>query len=128
MIKVDDKNVLYLKFILVNSSFLLFDYSNKDIKEINTVIEDSSFIILKNNNYKIFRVDNQSNIDSKRFELLLFHIRKLINRYYTHRDLCQRMVTSPQRSRLSSRNTAALSRPQPNKYISLVMAASLVIS
>ena len=83
MIKVNEKNVLYLKFILVNSSFLLFDYSNKDIKEINTVIEDSSFIILKNNNYKIFRVDNQSNIDSKRFELLLFHIRKNKNNNYS---------------------------------------------
>ena len=77
MILVDDKKILFLKFFFTNNNGKIFNYliKDKEIKEVNTISEDSTFIIMKKNN-SFFRVDNQSNIESKKGELLLFRIRK----------------------------------------------------
>ena len=74
MIQVDQKIILYLNF-KIDISGQLFDYSNNEIKIINTAIGDSTFLILRKN-LGVVRVDNQSNIETKKFELLLFHVRK----------------------------------------------------
>ncbi len=80
MILVDEKIVLYLKFKIPKFSGILYDYSIKgsvkgNINELNTIIDDSTFIVLgKNNN--IFKVEHQSDIESRKGEQLLFHIRK----------------------------------------------------
>ena len=81
MILVEDKIILFLFFKInpINST-KLFDYSNKELELIKTAIEESTYIIRKNN--KILRVDKQSEIESKKLEILLFHIRKTKNLEY----------------------------------------------
>ena len=81
MILVDDKEILYLKLFLIQNNNKIFDYSSKERKEVNTLFEDNTFIIIKKNN-NFYRVDNQSNIESKKGELLLFRIRKNKNNVY----------------------------------------------
>ena len=82
MILVSDKEILFLKLLLIQNNSKIFDYSNKnERKEINSIFEDSTFIIIKKNN-SFYRVDNQSNIESEKGELLLFRIRKNKNSIY----------------------------------------------
>lgn len=93
MILVAEKIVLYLNIKNGNNSFVtnLYNYilaneeqnkkkknksyKSNEIKEINTIIDDSTFIVLGKNN-EIYKVDRQSDIESKKGEKLLFHIRK----------------------------------------------------
>ena len=73
MILVDEKIGLFLniKTYLKNSS-ILFDYSSKDIKEVNTFIENPTYLTRKND--KCIRIDKQSDIEPKKGEELLFFI------------------------------------------------------
>ena len=82
MILVENKQGLFLniKTYLKNSS-KLFDYSSKDITEINTFIEDPTYLTRKNDNY--IRVDKQADIEPKRGEELLFYIRKNKSQIYS---------------------------------------------
>ena len=82
MILVENKQGLFLniKTYLKNSS-KLFDYSSKDITEINTFIEDPTYLTRKNDNY--IRVDKQADIESKRGEELVFYIRKNKSQIYS---------------------------------------------
>ena len=81
MILVKDKLGLFLniKTYLKNSS-KLFDYRSKDMKEINTFIENPTYLTRKNGNY--IRVDKQSDIETKNGEELLFYIRKTKSQIY----------------------------------------------
>ena len=82
MILASEKEILFLKFYLIQNNSKIFNYSNKnEIKEVNTIFEDNTFVIIKKNN-NFYRVDNQSNIESKKGELLLFRIRKNKNNKY----------------------------------------------
>lgn len=118
MIKVDEKVILFIKFYFFDNSSKLYNFSKKKMKEnkemniiigsrnkmkekieINTAIGDSTFIIMKNNN-TIMRVDNQSNIESKKFETLLFHIRKNKSSNYS--------LENPIPTKLSEDNSSSL--------------------
>ena len=81
MILVDEKIGLFLniKTYLKNSS-KLFDYSSKDIKEVNTFIENPTYLTRKND--KCIRIDKQSDIEPKKGEELLFFIRKNKSQIY----------------------------------------------
>ena len=81
MILKEEKIVEYFNFkINPNLSADLFDYSNKKVKSINTTIEESTYIIRKKS--EILRVDKQSEIEIKKSEQLLFHVRKTKNLDY----------------------------------------------
>lgn len=118
MIKVDEKIILYMIFYFSDNLSKLFNYSINKMKEkkesnttigsrnkmketieINTAISDGTFIIMKNNN-SIMRVENQSNIESKKFETLLFHIRKNKASYYS--------LENPIPTKLSEDNSSSL--------------------
>ena len=51
----------------------LFDYSSNYFKEINTILDNGTYLTRKDDS--IIRVEKQSNIESKRGEELLFYIR-----------------------------------------------------
>lgn len=77
MILVEEKNGLFLVIKIQKTANSIFDYSNKEIKkikEINTFIEESTFII--NNNNRLLRIDKQLNINPRKGDQQLFHIRK----------------------------------------------------
>ena len=74
MILVSEKEVLYSHFKFNNISSELFDLLSKNPKEIDTCFEDNTFICFKKNT--IIRVNNQSNIEPRKGEILLFKIRK----------------------------------------------------
>lgn len=70
---------LFIRFKLNGKSRELFDYSEEEIKninEINSFIDESTFIIQKKENNNILRIENQSYLDGKKGELLLYKIRK----------------------------------------------------
>ena len=74
MILVKDKIVLFLDFkTYTKNSSKLYDYSSDEIKEIKKIIEKGTYIVRKDR--KIIRVDKQSDIEAKKGEELLFHIR-----------------------------------------------------
>ena len=75
MILVDNILGLFLniKTYKKNASGL-FDYCSKEIKEINTFIENTTFLTRKDNQY--LRLDKQSDLESRKGEELLFYIRK----------------------------------------------------
>ena len=78
MILVDNKLGLYMNIKTYNkTSGVLFDYSSKYFKEINTILDNGAYLIRKDDS--IMRVEKQSNIESKRGEELLFYIR--MNKY-----------------------------------------------
>lgn len=77
MILVSEKIILYLLIKFKNNSNEILDYSIKGLKELNTSIEDNTYICYKNNS--IIRVDNQSYIEPKKGEILLCRIRKVKN-------------------------------------------------
>ena len=52
---------------------VLFDYSSNYFKEINTILDNGTYLTRKDDS--IIRVEKQSNIESKRGEELLFYIR-----------------------------------------------------
>ena len=74
MILIDEKLGLFLEFKTYQRNDLnLYDYSSKDIKVINTIIESGTFIVRKKSD--IIRKDRQSDIYQKMGEDLLFRIR-----------------------------------------------------
>ncbi len=82
MILVENKLGLFLniKTYKKNSS-KLFDYNSKEFKEINIFIENGTYLVRKDE--KIIRVDNQSEIEYRKGEELLFYIRKIKNEIYS---------------------------------------------
>ena len=75
MILVDNILGLFLNIKTFKKNICkLFDYCSKEIKEINTFIENTTFLTRKNDQY--LRLDNQSDIESRKGEELLFYIRK----------------------------------------------------
>jgi hypothetical protein len=124
MILVEEKRVLYLVFKNTNFSnnSELYDYPmaekekenekeketkknakksfvNNEINELNTVIDDSTFIIMGKYN-ETFKVDRQSDIEAKKGEKLLFHIRKKKDFNY--------LIENPIPSKISEENTDIL--------------------
>ena len=97
MILVDDKEGLFFKFKFSNSVTEIFDYSLKGSKEINSFLDQSTFIVSVKDN-SILRVDNQSSIESKNGEKLLFHIRK-------NKTNGNYILENPLPSKLSHNNT-----------------------
>ena len=82
MILVEDKLGLFLNIkTFKKSSNKLFDYSSKEYKEINTFIENGTYLTRKDE--KIIRVDKQSDIEYGKGEELLFYIRKIKNEIYS---------------------------------------------
>ena len=82
MILVEDKLGLFLNIkTYKNYRCKLFDFRSKEFNEINTIIENKTFLIRKEE--KIMRVDNQSEIESRKGEELLFYIRKSNNGIYS---------------------------------------------
>lgn len=77
MILVEEKNGLFLSIKTQKSGNSIYDYLNKEIKEMNTFIEESTFII--NNNNKLIRIDKQLNINPRKGDQQLFHVRKTKN-------------------------------------------------
>ena len=76
MILVDNKLGLFLNIKTYKKSLSkLFNYRTKDLKEINTIIENGTYLTRKDE--KIIRVDKQSDIEPGRGEELLFYIRKM---------------------------------------------------
>ena len=74
MILVENKLGLYLNIkTYKKTSGTLFDNNSYNYKEINTLIENGTYLVRKDD--KIIRVEKQSNIESKRGEELLFYIR-----------------------------------------------------
>ena len=74
MILVENKIGLFLDFkTYIKNTSKLYDFSSDEIKEINTIIEKGTYIVRKDR--KIIRVDKQSDIEAKKGEELLFHIR-----------------------------------------------------
>ena len=74
MILIEEKLGLYLEFKTYQRNGLnLYDYSSKDIKIINTIIESGTFIVRKKSD--IIRKDRQSDIVQKMGEDLLFRVR-----------------------------------------------------
>lgn len=74
MILVDEKLGLFLEFkTYQRNDFSLYDYSSKEIRIINTIIESGTFIARKKSD--IIRVNRQSDIMQKAGEELLFRIR-----------------------------------------------------
>ena len=78
MILVDEKLVLKISFKIPKSLALsLYDFSLKksDCYEINTVIEESTYIIIRMGK-DILRAERQNDIESKSMEKLLFRIKR----------------------------------------------------
>ena len=78
MILVDEKLVLKISFKIPKSLALsLYDFSLKksDCYEINTVIEESTYIIIRMGK-DILRTERQNDIESKSMEKLLFRIKR----------------------------------------------------
>ena len=74
MILFENKLGLYMNIkIDVYDSKELFNYKSKNFKEINTIIDNDTYILRKGE--KILRADKHSDIESTKGELLLFHIR-----------------------------------------------------
>ena len=85
MILVSEKKIIFFIFKIITDTCELFDYSNekeKERKERNTAIEDSTYLILKRDTFSFLRLDNQSNIEMKNGEVLLCKIRKNKNNTY----------------------------------------------
>ena len=74
MILVSEKTILYITFKFKINSNEIADFSLKELKEINTCLEDNTFICFKKDT--LIRVNNQSYIEPKKVEILLFKIRK----------------------------------------------------
>lgn len=98
MILVGEKNGILLDIKTQKEGHIIYDYPNKEIKEINTFIEDSTFIIYNNN--KFLRIDKQFNINPRNGDQQLFHIRKTKNNDFT--------IENPVLSTLSLENTDSL--------------------
>ena len=74
MILIDEKLGLFLEFKTYQRNDLnLYDYSSKDIRIINTIIESGTFVVRKKSD--IIRKDRQSDIVQKMGEDLLFRVR-----------------------------------------------------
>jgi len=74
MILIEEKLGLFLEFKTYQRKGLnLYDYSSKDIRTINTIIESGTFIVRKESD--IIRKDRQSDIMQKLGEDLLFRVR-----------------------------------------------------
>ena len=74
MILDDEKLGLYLNFKThTNNRKSLYDFSSKEINEINTLVDNGTFIIRKDKSF--FRVDFLSDIEKKLGEELLFKVR-----------------------------------------------------
>ena len=99
MILVNEKEGIYFLFKFSNSLSEIFDYSKKSFQEINTFLEQSTFIASKKNS--IIRCDNQSNIENRNGEKLLFHIRK-------NRNNLIYILENPIPSKLSQSNSDIL--------------------
>lgn len=122
MILVEEKRVLFLVFKNTNISnnSELYNYAlaekenekeketkknakksfvNSEINELNTVIDDSTFIIMGKYN-ETFKVDRQSDIETKKGEKLLFHIRK--NKDFNY------LIENPIPLKISEENTDIL--------------------
>ena len=97
MILVEEKEGIFFKFKFSNSLTEIFDYSLKELKEINSFLEQSTFIVSKKD-HAIIRVDNQSSIESKNGEKLLFHIRK-------NKTNANYILENPLPSKISNNNT-----------------------
>ena len=82
MILVDDILGLFLNIKTYKKNISkLFDYCSKEIKEINTFIENTTFLTRKDDQY--LRLDKQSDLESKKGEELIFYIRKNKNEEFT---------------------------------------------
>ena len=84
MILVDEKLILYFYFKMPQSlSLELFDFSlkRKALYEMETAIEESTYIILRMGT-DIIKVERQSDIESKRMEKLLFRVKRDSNFNY----------------------------------------------
>ena len=77
MILVSEKAILFINFKFKINSNEIADFSLKELKEINTCLEDNTFICFKKDT--LIRVNNQSCIEPKKGEILLFKIRKIKN-------------------------------------------------
>ena len=78
MILVSDKLVLYIAFKIPKSlTSELYDFSSDktNIRELNTAIEESTYIISRMGT-SIVRVDLQKDIESKNMEKFLFRVKK----------------------------------------------------
>ena len=73
MILSENKLGLYMNIKINTNSKELFNYKSKNIKEINTIIDNDTYILRKGE--KILRANKHSDIESTKGELLLFHIR-----------------------------------------------------
>ena len=74
MILVDEKLGLYLDFkTYTNKERSIYDFSSKETYEINTLIENATFIVRRDKNF--IRVDMQSEIQKHMGEELLFKVR-----------------------------------------------------
>ena len=74
MILVDEKLGLYLDFkTYTNKEKSIYDFSSKETNEINTLIENGTFIVRKDKSF--IRVDMQSEIQKNLGEELLFKVR-----------------------------------------------------
>ena len=74
MILVDEKLGLYLDFkTYTNNEKSIHDFSSKETNEINTLVENGTFIIRKDKSF--IRVDMQSEIQKNLGEELLFKVR-----------------------------------------------------
>ena len=98
MILVEEKNGIFLDIKTQKTGHIIFDYLNKEIKETNTFIDESTFIISNNN--KILRIDKQLNINPRKGDQQLFHIRKNKDDEFT--------IENPVLSTLSLDNTDSL--------------------
>ena len=74
MILVSEKAILFIIFKFKINSSEIANFSLKELKEINTCLEDNTFICFKKDTF--IRVNNQSSIEPKKGEILLFKIRK----------------------------------------------------
>lgn len=116
---VNDKITLYCKFILNQNSNKLFDYSNEEVKEINTIFQDNTYIVLNKNN-KIFKVDFQSNIYTRNGELLLYHIRKIKNNSYLIENVLPNKLSINYTDILNEKMWYVL-RPESNQIIKKII-------
>lgn len=82
MILYEDKLGLFMniKTYTLNRKEL-FDYKSKDTKDVNTIIENDTFIIRKGET--ILRADRHSDIEARKGEELLFYIRSRKNEIFS---------------------------------------------
>ena len=82
MILVDNILGLFLNIKTYKKNISkLFNYGSTEIKEINTFIENTTFLTRKDDHY--IRLDKHSDIESRKGEELLFYIRKNKNEVFT---------------------------------------------